>query len=325
MPATNTSRPYQSSSASPEIMAEKHRFNPAPFLAPRHWPTWFGLGLLRLSTLLPFKLQMATGRKLGRLSYRLLKKRRHIAQTNVRLCFPELDEEQREKIVRKSFENNGIALIETAMAWWGSRKRLQKRCQITGLQHIHDVLAEGRGVLLLSAHFSTLEISGAMMALSQPFQVIYKKARNPLFEAILKSARERHFINAIDTYDVRRIASTLKEGLVTWYAMDQDFGASRSVFVPFMGVSTATLTTPSRYARMTGAAVVPYFPIRDDETGTYRLTVLPALKDFPSGDEEKDAAAINVLIEEYVRKAPEQYFWAHRRFKTRPPGEKPVY
>ena len=300
------------------------RFNPLPYLAPKYWLTWLGLGLLRLSVLLPFKWQVKLGRALGRLTYKLMKRRRHIAETNVRLCFPELSTEEQNAIVKKTFENNGIALFETAMAWWASDKRLRKMCQVTGLEHIHEVLAEGKGVILLSAHFSTLEISGAMIALFQPFQVIYKKARNPLFEAIVRSSRERKFLNAIDTYDVRRIAKTLKEGLVTWYAMDQDFGAERSVFVPFMGVNTCTLTTPSRYSRMTNAAVVPYFPIRD-KNGIYQINILPALDDFPSTSLEQDAITINTLIEEYVRQAPDQYLWVHRRFKTRPAGEASLY
>jgi KDO2-lipid IV(A) lauroyltransferase len=301
-----------------------HRFNPLEFIHPRYWPTWLGIGLLRLSVFLPSKIQMALGRAVGKLVYKLLAKRRHIAEINVRLCFPELSDSERDEIVRKTFENNGIALFETAMAWWASEKRLKKLCNISGLEHIHEQLGEGRGVLLLSAHFSTLEISGAMIACYQPFQVTYKKARNSLFEAVVKQSRERKFINAIDTYDVRRISKTLKEGLVTWYAADQDFGISRSVFVPFMGVNTCTLTTPSRYARMSNAAVVPYFPIRD-ENGCYQIKILPALENFPSESLEEDAIRINQLIEEYVRKAPDQYFWVHRRFKTRPEGEASLY
>lgn len=300
------------------------RFNPLPYLAPKYWGTWLALGLLRLSTLLPFKLQLGLGRALGRLMYRLMKKRRHIAETNVRLCFPELDEAQRDQVVRKSFENNGISLFETAMAWWASKQRLKKMCQVSGLEHLHEAQAKGDGVILLTAHFSTLEIGAAMMALHHPIQVTYKKARNPLFEAVVKSSRERNFINAIDTYDVRRTVNTIREGLVTWYAMDQDFGASRSVFVPFMGVNTCTLTTPSRFTRMTGAAIVPYFPFRDEQ-GHYHLKVLPALDNFPGDSLEEDATRINALIEEYVRQAPEQYLWVHRRFKTRPEGEASLY
>jgi KDO2-lipid IV(A) lauroyltransferase len=306
------------------VSEHKTRFNPLAFLAPRYWTTWLGLGLLRLSVLLPFKLQLRLGRALGGLMYKLMKRRRQIAETNVRLCFPELDDTQRKTIVRKTFENNGITLFETAMAWWASRNRLKKMSKISGLQHIHEALAEGKGVILLTAHFSTLEIGAAMMALYHPIQVTYKKARNPLFEAVVKSSRERNFINAIDTYDVRRTINTLKQGLVTWYAMDQDFGAQRSVFVPFMGVNTCTLTTPSRFARMTGASIVPYFPYRD-EKGQYHLQVLPALQDFPSDSLEEDATRINALIEEHVRQAPDQYLWVHRRFKTRPAGEASLY
>ena len=301
-----------------------HRFNPLPYLAPKYWLTWLGLGLLRLSVLLPFKLQLMLGRGLGRLMHHLMKKRRHIAKTNVRLCFPELSEEEQDAIVRKTFENNGISLFETAMAWWASKRRLKKLCEVSGLEHLQKAAAEGKGVILLTAHFSALEIGAAMMALHHPIQVTYKKARNQLFEAVVKSSRERNFINAIDTYDVRKTVNTIKEGHVTWYAMDQDFGAHRSVFVPFMGVATCTLTTPSRFTRMTNAQIVPYFPIRNEQ-GKYQLIILPALENFPSDSLEEDAARINALIEEYVRQAPDQYLWVHRRFKTRPQGEASLY
>lgn len=301
------------------------RFNFKPFLAPRYWPTWLSLGVLRLCTLLPFAWQMWLGRQIGYLSYKLIPRRRHIVATNIRLAFPELDATQQQQLIEKTFASVGMGIFETAMAWWGSQKRLEPMARIIGLENLHEALGEGHGVILLSAHFSSLELGGRMLSFKQPFQVTYKRSRDPLIEAVLKHSREKHFLGAINTYDVRGMVKGLKENLVTWYAMDQDFGLKQSVFAPFMGVSTSTLTTAARLARMSGAVVVPYFPRRLDDNKSYELTILPALQNFPSGDDVADATRINELISDAVRKAPEQYLWVHRRFKTRPAGEADLY
>ncbi len=294
------------------------------FLAPRFWPTWLGLGLLRLAVFLPFAWQRVLGRALGALAYRLVPRRRHIVATNIRLCFPELSAAQQAALVRENFASTGISIFETAMSWWASDRRLAPLAHIEGLEHLQGALATGRGVLLLSAHMTGLELGGRLLALHQPFQVIYKRAHNPLFECFMHRARQRHFLDAIDTYDTRRMVGALKENRATWYAMDQDFGLKQYVFAPFMGVTACTLTTTSRLVRLSGALVVPYFPHRRAD-GSYRIVIQPPLDDFPSGDELADATRINALIEAAVRESPAQYFWAHRRFKTRPPGEPDLY
>lgn len=304
---------------------KKTNFNIKPFLGPKHWPTWIGLGLIRLCTLLPYRMQMWLGSLLGYLSYALLPRRRHIVETNIKLAFPELNEKEQKLLVRKTFASTGMGIFETAMAWWGSKRHLQPMVTIHGIEHLQNALAQGKGVILLSAHFSSLELSGRLLSFTQPFQVTYKRAHNPLMEAILRHVRKKHFIDAINTYDTREMITGLKKNVATWYAMDQDLGARLHVFAPFMGIPTCTLTTTSRLARMSGAIVVPYFPKRLDDCCKYELTILPALENFPSKDDLEDTTRINDLITEYVRKAPEQYLWVHRRFKTRPPGEPDVY
>lgn len=304
---------------------KKTTFDIKPFLGPKHWPTWIALGFLRLCTLLPYRLQMWFGRLLGYLSYILLPRRKHIVKTNIRLAFPELNKAERKKLVIKTFASTGMGIFETAMAWWGSKRRLQSMVSIHGIEYLQNALAQGKGVILLSAHFSCLELSGRLLSFTQPFQVTYKRAHNPLMEAILRHSRKKHFIDAINTYDTREMITGLKKNVATWYAMDQDLGPRLHVFAPFMGIPTCTLTTTSRLARMSGAIVVPYFPKRLDDCCKYELTIHPALENFPSGDELEDTTRINDLITEHVRKAPEQYLWVHRRFKTRPPGEPDVY
>lgn len=304
---------------------KKMKFNIKPFLGPKHWPTWIGLGFLRLCTLLPYRMQMWLGRLLGYLSFALMSRRRHIVEINIQLAFPELNEKEQKSLVRKTFASTGMGIFETAMAWWGSKRRLQSRVIINGIEHLQNALAQGKGVILLSAHFSCLELSGRLLSFTQPFQVTYKRAHNPLMEAVLRHVRKKHFIDAINTYDTREMITGLKKNVATWYAMDQDLGARLHVFAPFMGIPACTLTTTSRLARMSGAIVVPYFPKRLDDSYKYELTILPALENFPSKDELEDTTRINDLITEHVRKAPEQYLWVHRRFKTRPPGEPDVY
>jgi len=295
------------------------------FLAPRYWLTWLGLGLLRSAMLLPYRAQITLGAGLGVLIYHLMPWRRRVAQINIALCFPEFNAAQQHTLVKDDFRSAGISLLETALSWWGRRAQLEPLCRVEGLEHLQNALQQKRGVILLSAHFTCLEIGGRLLALQQRFHVMYKKHRNPLFEAVMKQAREHNYERAIERHDVRGMLRSLKQGNAVWYAPDQDFGAQHSVFAPFMGVTCATLAAPARLAKLSGAPVVPFFPQRLDDGRGYRLVLLPAMINFPSGDDVADATRINGVIEHAVRRAPEQYLWLHRRFKTRPPGEAPLY
>ncbi len=307
-------------------MPESPNSKPLHFLAPRYWATWLMLGILRLLALLPYRWQMSLGSALGRLLYHLMGQRRHIARVNIDLCFPELNTEQRNKLVKSHFRSSGMTLFEAGLSWWAKPEQLNQLCHINGGEHLEAAHAKGKGVILLSAHFTCFELAGRMLAMHYPFYAIYKKQhRNPLYEAVTNKIRSHHYQGTITHHDVRGIIRCLKKGEICWYLPDQDFGRANSVFAPFMGVSTATVTGTTRIARLTGAAVVPYFPLRRQDGQGYELTILPALEDFPSCDEVKDASHYNQLIETQIHKAPEQYLWLHRRFKTRPEGEADVY
>lgn len=295
------------------------------FLTPRYWLTWLGLGFLRAAMLLPYRTQVSLGAGLGMLIYHLMPWRRSVAQINIALCFPNHTTAQQHALVKSNFRSAGISLLETALSWWGTRAQIEPLMHIEGLEHLHHALQHQRGVILLSAHFTCLEIGGRLLALQQPFHVMYKKHRNLLFEAVMKQAREHNYELAIERHDVRSMLRSLKQGNAVWYAPDQDFGAQHSVFAPFMGVTCATLTATARLSKMSGAPVVPFFPQRLDDGSGYRLILLPALENFPSGNDVADATRINSVIEHAVRRAPEQYLWLHRRFKTRPPGEAALY
>jgi KDO2-lipid IV(A) lauroyltransferase len=296
------------------------------FLTPRYWPTWLGLGLLRLSLLLPYPALLRLGRGLGTLLYYLVPARRRVAQTNLELCFPQMDVDARNELARESFIAATTSLFEGALSWWGSDERLKRLYRIEGLEHLERARTDGKGVLLLGGHYTTLEISGRFLALHvEGLQPIYKPAKNPLFEAVMAGSRKRLFDDLVPSSDLRRIVRNLKQGKVMWYAPDQDFGRKQSVFAPFFGVSTATLPTTARLARLSGAPVVPYYSERLPGNEGFLLRLLPPLENFPSGDDLADAARTNAILEAQIRRVPEQYLWLHKRFKTRPEGESRVY
>ncbi len=306
-------------------MAEPQAFIPSRFLAPRHWPTWFGLGVMYLFTLTPWRLQIALGSALGSLLYHLIAGRRRVADINLRHCMPELSDEQRQRLIRDNFHATAISILEGAMSWWGSDRRLKPLYTIEGLEHLDAARAQGRGVILLGGHYTTLEISGRFLAYHvKGLQPIYKPAKNPLFEAVLAHSRRKLFDDLLNSTDMRTIIRNLKTGKVVWYAPDQDFGRERSVFAPFFGVPTATLTTTARMARLSKAPLVPYTSERLAD-GRFVIRLQPALENFPSGDDLADATRTNRIIEEQVRRVPEQYLWVHKRFKTRPEGEAGFY
>lgn len=305
-------------------MNQSH-FNPLPFLDPRYWLLWLGLGLLRLSCFLPYRGLLFIGSIIGDIMYWLLPRRRHIAATNLRLCFPELSASEQQMLLRQNFRSTGISLLEIAWCWWGAEHKLKPLCHIQGLEHLRAAQTQGNGVLLFSAHSTCLEIGGRLLALHTPFHVMYKPHRNPLFEAVMRGSRESQFERAIDRNDIRDLIRTLKQGHTCWYALDQDFGTINAVFAPFFKIPAATLTATTRIAKMTGCAVVPFFVRRLDDGSGYQLTIQPALENFPSGDDLADTTRTNILIEQEVRKAPAQYLWTHRRFKSRPAGEANVY
>ena len=304
---------------------------PGPFpwhryLAPRHWPTWLGLGLLRAWGVLPYPLLLGVGRALGTLGWWLVPSRRRVARTNLRLVFPELPEREVRRLARRAFINAAIALGESALAWWGREARLARLDHFEGAEHLERALAQGRGALLLGGHYTTLEISGRLLArhCERVFPT-YKPAHSPLFEAVMARARRRIHAGLIPSRDMRALLRRLRENQVVWYAPDQDFGLAQSVMAPFMGVPAATLTLTARLAARSGAPVLPLYSERLPGTRGYLVRIGPPLENFPSGDEAADAAAVNRAIEAQVRRTPDQYLWGHRRFKTRPRGEAEFY
>lgn len=257
--------------------------------------------------------------------YKVSKRRRHIAETNIALAFPKLSSQEQKQLVKTNFRSNGIALIEVGLSWWGNIKTLQDLLHIEGLEHIQQAQEAGKGVILLGGHFTTLIICGRLLAMELPYDIVIKKAHNILFEAMMSFYRGQQYQELIDTTNMRGLLKSLRNNKVVWYAPDQDFGNRQSVFAQFMGINTVTLTTTARLAKTTGASVVYIDYERLPDAQGYSLKLHPPLQDFPSGDDVKDARRVNELIEKHVHEVPDQYLWIHRRFKTRPKGELGFY
>lgn len=290
------------------------------FWHPRYWPVWLGIGLLRLLVLLPFRLQLALGTVLGWLLYALLPSRRHVADVNLRICFPECTAAERRRLVRRHFTSLGIAFFDLGMAWWASDRRVQSLVRIDGLENLRDALRGGRGALLLSGHFPATELTGRALRLQVPeLAAVYRPSRNPLVDELLRRGRQRT-AEVIPKDSIRQLLRALKRGFGVWYAPDQSYRRQHSVLVPFFGEPAMTNAALSHIVRLSGAPVVPYFPRRLAGGRGYEATILPALEDFPTGDPARDAERVNALFEARIRCAPEQYYWVHRRFKGRPEG-----
>ena len=273
--------------------------------------TRLGLGLIWLLHWLPLALLAPLGRAAGLLLYALAGERRRVVLTNLRLCFPDLREPQRVQLARNHFAVFTRSLLEHGILWWGSRERVLRMVRVEGLEHWLAV--RERPVIWLSPHFVGLDMGGIRLTAEVPLVSVYSKQKNPAFDAVLLHGRTR--LGPTELYSrqdgIRPVAKAIKKGLPFYYLPDMDFGERDSMFVPFFGVPAATITGLARIAALTGAVVV--------------LRFYPAWDHYPGGDLAANTRRMNAFIEERVREMPEQYYWLHKRFKTRPAGEERIY
>ncbi len=249
--------------------------------------------------------------------YYLARKRRRFASINLELCFPELGEEERRKLLRMHFKSLGIGVLESIWLWWASEPQLRGLAHIRGLEHLEATRAQGRGVIALSAHFTSLEMGATMLSLFVPTRFMYRPHRNPVLDRFIYERRMRWTDKSMRRDDARGMIRSLRDGKVVWYAQDQNTSRKEAVFVKFFGQTASTNSATARLAGLTGAAIVPYCTVRREDGSGYDLILEPALENFPSGDIEADTQRINDLIERWVRQYPDQYLWVHRRFRTR--------
>ena len=296
----------------------------AAYFHPRYWPTWLGLGALRLFEPLPHRLLYLLGRGFGLLVYLFPTPFKRIARRNIELCLPELGAAARRKVLREHFAGLGCALFETAISWWSSDQRIRRITQMKGLEHVQAGQASGRGVLLLSAHFNSIEIGCRALAARLPLNVMYRPTKNLLIGEFVHSRRAVQTRRAIPRDDVRTLIKALKGGEVVWYAPDQSFRKKGAEMVRLFGIPAATNTATSRIADMTNALVLPYFFERLPG-GAYMGVIHPPLENFPTQDAVADSERFNAIVEAEVRRHPDQYLWIHRRFKGLTPDYPKYY
>lgn len=292
-----------------------------------HLGARLALALLWLVHLLPFAVQAALGRAVGLLLFRLAGSRRRIALRNLQLCLPELDEARRTAIAREHFQWLARSLLERGLLWYAPVGRIKPLIHIEGDVGLAD--RSERPVMWLVPHFVALDVAGASTQLFQKRQVgsIYQRQSNAVFDAAVRRGRLR--FNQGEVFSRHETARPLMRAIRKGYAFfnlpDMDFGPRDAAFVPFFGVSAATLLAPSRMARAMNMIVQPVIGEILPGGQGYRVRFLPAWTDYPSDDDEADARRMNAWIEEEVRRNPAQYLWVHRRFKTRPQGEPSFY
>lgn len=301
---------------------------PSKFFHPRYWPTWLGVGILKLIILLPWRWQMAVGKWLGILLYSVAASRRKISQINLEIAFPELSKSDLEALNRDHFISMGQGLIDAALGWWGSDEKIKKLAHVDDFHHLRDALKDGN-VIMLGAHFSSLEVGGRIMALEMPLHVTYRPHQNALIEHLVAVQRDTKYGKAIPKSNIRDMIKSIKNGSPVWYATDQNYRGKGSLPVPFFGVDAPTNTGTARLAKMTKAKVIPCITVRltgkKDNRKGYLIKAYPPLENFPSDNALHDTTRLNQILEELIKEYPEQYLWTHKRYKHYDTEKKDFY
>jgi KDO2-lipid IV(A) lauroyltransferase len=285
----------------------------------------FGVFIFWLIHFLPFRLIVAIGNGLGILLYPISAERRRVGTINLRLCFPEMSEAARERLVREHFKMFCRGLIERSILWWGSAERIRNLIRVEGVEHFDAI--QGQPAILLTPHFVGMDAGGQWIAQHTDTVCMYANQKNMyLTELLLKKRarfRQQHLYSR--QQGLRPILKGMRKGMPFIYPPDQDQGVKDGEFIPFFGVPAATMTSVPRIAQMTGAKVVPSITRMLPGDAGYVLTFYPAWENFPSGDDIADTRRMNEFIEQRILEMPEQYFWLHKRFKTRPEGSESIY
>ncbi len=298
--------------------------NRIPPKASDHKLLAFGIFCAKWVALLPMPFLLWLGRLIGRASYYVAKSRRRIVERNIELCFPDLSKDEQKALVKANFRAMGMGIFEVIVAWWKPDRQIKKLFVYEGLEHVEKLRESGQGALLLTAHFCPLEIGGRGVSLMTPVRGMYRPHENEYYEHVQYQMRfDQSGLEPITRDETRRLIKLLRKGDLIWYAPDQNYGNIDHVFIPFFGVNALTITATSTLTRLGKAKALPYFCIR--KNGKYHVKFLAPLENFPTDDLEADTLRLNQMFEEWIMEAPEQYLWAHRRFKSRPEGEKSLY
>ena len=285
------------------------------------------VALLWLLHFLPLSVLAVLGRGLGFLLYYSAIRRRKISRINLAWCFPELDKTQRTRLAKSNFQAIGRSILERSLLWWGSRERILRLVKVVGEEKIRTLQAAGQPIILLAPHFLGLDAGAMATAMRFNGVTIYATQRNPVFERVVNKGRHRFGDTLMLSRQdgARATVKAMKAGRLFYYLPDLNYRRRDSIFVPFFGIQTATISGLSRLSKAAGAAVVPCVTRMLPGGQGYCVEIGDPWPNFPTENIEADTARMNAWIEEVVRTMPEQYFWVHRRFKTRPRGEKRPY
>ncbi|QUM81318.1 LpxL/LpxP family Kdo(2)-lipid IV(A) lauroyl/palmitoleoyl acyltransferase [Moritella sp. 5] len=293
-------------------------------LHPKYWSLWFGASLARLTQLLPLDKQMKLGAAIGRLVKKLISRRVNIAKRNLEICFPDMPEAERERLLERNIEEIGKAIFDITNAWWWSDEKVQRHMTIKGQAHIAQTIADGHGVILFAVHCLPLEMGARIFGQFHPGVGVYRPHKNPVMEYLQVKGRLRSNKALVPKSNLRQMVKSLRNLDVIWYTADQDFGRSSATFVPFYAMpDAATITGASTLAHLGKAKVLPFSVIRNADDKGYTIEIMPPLDNFPSKDHVADAKRGNTIIEQIIDKDRAQYMWLHRRFKTRPNQDSP--
>ena len=306
-------------------LAFKPRFS-LSFLKPQYWTTWLAVFVLFMVTLMPAKLTDAIGALLGDVARNINKKRRRIARKNLQLSFPDLSEQDCQQILKQNFRAQFRSLLHYGLFWWAPKSILKRRIKIIGEENIQRSQNAGKSVIIMTSHSVGLEAAVSAITMRYPISGPFKEIRNPVANWLVARCRTR-FGTIIYSREagLRPIIKDVRTGQIMFYLPDEDLGKDRSIFVPLFGVQKATVPVLGRLAKTCNADVLPCISCYDEQSVQYTVHVLPALKDFPQGDDEVDATSMNRAIEDSISLCPAQYFWSLRIYRTRPEGEERFY
>ncbi len=296
------------------------------FLLPGYWLVWFGFALLWLLKWLPHRWRQSLGRMLGRSVFSRNSKRTEIINTNLEWTHPHWSAAQRATATHGLSGYLGQMIVEFGTLWWGSDRSFDELYQIEGREHLDQLIAAKRNIVLITGHSVFIDLCGMAVSRHYPMVGYVNKSRNPLMQWMMSHGRSRYGLKVLQRESgLRELMRNITSGRLPYYVVDEDFGPQQSIFVPFYDVAKATLTTPARIAKMTDAAVVPVSAYFDKKSGKYQVVILPPLQNFPSGNTGQDATAVNRALEALIDLAPEQYMWTLRLFQSRPDGSPPPY
>jgi len=271
----------------------------------------------------PLTIQKSLAYFASSIAWHLAKSRRKVTLRNIELCFAQLTAQEQLKLAKQTFYKNILGYFQMASAWCRPAKTFKKKLIIKNHEILKEAISSNQGILLVGGHFSILDMSGALFSLITQYHTVYRKHNNPILNDFMVRSRGRFIKSGIDRKNIKGMLRVLKQGEIMWYAPDQDYGRRDSIFVPFFNHKTATITATTRLAKISNAQVLfaSYFEVSH---GKYEIRFFKP-ENFPSGDDKTDATTYNQWLQSEIETNPSQYLWLHKRFKTRPEGEPPLY